>query len=75
MPITKISVKGSVHIPKAVRLRCGLKPGMRVQVVDYGGVLSLIPLLTDAINQAAGMRKGETSLIEALLIERAYEKQ
>ena len=45
MSFSKISAKGWVVIPAELRLRYGLKPGMRVQVVDYGGVVSLIPLL------------------------------
>ncbi len=73
MSFSKISAKGWVVIPAELRVRYGLKPGMRVQVVDYGGVVSLIPLLKDAIKQAAGMLKGEASLTKSLLAEHALE--
>lgn len=75
MTLLKISAKGWVVIPAELRLRYGLKPGMHVQVVDYGGVVSLIPVLQDAINQAAGMLKGKTSLTQALLHEHARENR
>ena len=73
MTLSKISAKGWVVIPAAMRRRYGLKPGMQLQVVDYGGIVSLIPFLKDAMKQAAGMLKGNTSLTKALLDEHAKE--
>jgi AbrB family looped-hinge helix DNA binding protein len=75
MSFSKISTKGWVVIPAEMRRRYGLKPGMRLQVVDYGGVVSLIPLLKDSIKQTAGMLKGKTALTKALLDEHAEEAQ
>jgi AbrB family looped-hinge helix DNA binding protein len=70
----KVSQKGWVVIPAELRRKYGLEPGDEVQVVDYGGVLSLIPVSEDPIEVAAGMLKGNTSLTEALLKERAKDK-
>jgi AbrB family looped-hinge helix DNA binding protein len=70
----KISQKGWVVIPAELRRKYGLEPGDEVQVVDYGGVLSLIPASEDPIEVAAGMLKGDTSLTKALLEERAQDK-
>jgi hypothetical protein len=50
-----------------LRRKYGLKPGALVQVVDYGGVVALVPLLQNPIRGAAGMLKGE-SLTKVLLI-------
>jgi bifunctional DNA-binding transcriptional regulator/antitoxin component of YhaV-PrlF toxin-antitoxin module len=63
-----------VVIPAELRRKYDLRPGARVAVVDYGGVLSLIPALSDPIAEAAGLLKGEDSLTAALLEERAGER-
>lgn len=71
----KISQKGWVVIPAKLREKYNLQPGDEVRVVDYGGVLSLVPILDDPISHASGMLKGETSLVEALLAEHESEAQ
>jgi AbrB family looped-hinge helix DNA binding protein len=38
-----ISSKGWVVIPADLRKKYGLKPGDAVNIVDYGGVLALVP--------------------------------
>jgi AbrB family looped-hinge helix DNA binding protein len=70
----KISQKGWVVIPADLRKKYDLKPGDEVHVVDYGGVLSLIPTFTDPMDVAAGMLKGKTSLTGTLLEEREKER-
>ena len=69
----KISQKGWVVIPARLREKYNLQPGDEVRVVDYGGVLSLVPAQDDPIAHAAGMLKGEPSLVEALLAEHESE--
>ena len=51
-----------------------LRPGTEVAVVDYGGVLALVPAMAKPIRPAAGMLKGETSLTGALMAERRRER-
>lgn len=71
-----ISHKGWVVIPADLRKKYDLHPGRTVQVVDYGGVLALVPAMADPIHQSAGMLADpQDSLTEALLEERAQEKQ
>jgi len=70
-----ISQKGWVVIPAELRKKYDLKPGKTMQVVDYGGVLALVPSMEDPIEEAAGMLKGDTSLTEALLSERQKERE
>lgn len=75
MSIT-ISQKGWVVIPAKLRKKYNLRPGARVQIVDYGGVLSLVPALDDPIRQAAGMLSqppGARPLTQVLLEEHADE--
>ncbi len=68
-----VSTKGWVVIPAALRRKYGLKPGTKVKIVDYGGVLALVPLFEDPIQEAMGMLAGDPSLTDALLAERKLE--
>lgn len=71
----KISEKGWVVIPAELRRKYALKPGTTVQIVDYGGVLALVPTVDDPVRKAAGMLKGTKSLTRALLAERRMERR
>ena len=68
-----ISQKGWVVIPAELRKKYHLTPGTEVIVVDYGGVLSIIPAMRDPIKQGRGLLKDLPSLTEDLLKERAEE--
>jgi len=70
-----VSEKGWVVIPAELRRKHNLHPGTEVQVVDYGGVLALVPRLDDPVRQAAGMLKGRKSLTRALLTEHRAERR
>lgn len=73
MPVI-VSQKGWVVIPADLRKKYNLRPGAEVSVVDYGGVLALVPSMTRPVRQAAGMLKGRTSLTRALLAEHRRER-
>ena len=75
MTVVTVSQKGWVVIPAVLRKKYGLEPGARVRVVDYGGVVAIVPLLKDPVHQAEGMLAGPTSLTKALLAERAKERE
>jgi AbrB family looped-hinge helix DNA binding protein len=64
-----VSEKGWIVIPADLRRKYNLKPGAEVSVIDYGGVLALVPAMDKPVRQAAGMLKGRTSLTRALLGE------
>ena len=66
-----ISNKGWVVIPAELRKKYNLLPGTQVVIVDYGGVLSIVPALKNPIKQGRGMLKGLPSLTQDLLKERA----
>ena len=68
-----ISSKGWVVIPAELRRKYNLTPGVKVQVVDYGGVLALLPVAESPIEEAAGLLEGDTSLTASLLDEHARE--
>jgi len=73
MTLLTVSSKGWVVIPAELRRKYGLKPGVQLRAVDYGGVLALLPALDDPVEQAAGMLRGEPSLTQSLLKEHALE--
>jgi AbrB family looped-hinge helix DNA binding protein len=73
MPVT-VSEKGWIVIPADLRRKYNLHPGTEVSVVDYGGVLSLVPAMAKPVEQAAGMLRGRTSLTRALLTEHRRER-
>jgi AbrB family looped-hinge helix DNA binding protein len=73
MAVATVSSKGWVVIPADLRKKYGLESGKQVMVVDYGGVLALVPALDDPIAQAQGLLAGGPSLTGALLRDRAGE--
>ncbi len=68
-----VSQKGWVVIPAELRKKYGIKPGSKLQFVDYGGVMSLIPGFEDPVHEGAGMLKGGPSLTEAIVEEHRKE--
>ena len=73
MATATVSGKGWVVIPQEIRRRYGLKKGDRVHIVDYGGVVAIVPASGDPIAEGFGMLKGAPSLSEGLLEERRWE--
>lgn len=70
----KVSTKGWVVIPAALRKRYHLDPGTEVQIVDYGEVLAIVPVKENPIEASAGMLTGEgKSLTQALLDDHNQE--
>jgi AbrB family looped-hinge helix DNA binding protein len=61
-----VSKKGQIVIPRDVRERHGIKPGDRVQIVDFGGTISLVPIPDDPIAAGLGLLKGGPSWAEML---------
>ena len=74
MHTATVSAKGWVVIPKSIREKHGLKKGSRVQVVDYGGIVAIVPLPEDPVEALHGMLQGGPSLTEDLLAERERDR-
>ena len=75
MPTLTVSSKGWVVIPAAYRARYRVHPGSRVEIVDYGGGMSLVPVLASPLSDAQGLLKRRRPLTGALLKERARERK
>ena len=69
----KISSKGWLVIPADLRRKYHLRPGTKVTVVDYGGVLSLVPIADDAISASAGTLSSPTSLTASVVKQHQQE--
>ena len=69
-----LSTKGRVIIPYELRKRYGLKKGDKLNFIDYGRVISIVPASKNPIRSAEGMLKGDTSLADALLESRKQDK-
>jgi AbrB family looped-hinge helix DNA binding protein len=69
----KLSQKGWVVIPAPLREKYGLKPGAKLQVVDYGGVLAIVPAFKNPVKAGAGILKGDPSLTQVIVEEHRQE--
>lgn len=75
MQTMRVSSKGWVVIPKDLRRKYRLEPGTRVAVVDYAGILSIVPISRDPISTLRGMLRGGRSLTEAIVEEHRLERE
>ncbi len=75
MTTSTLSEKGWIVIPQELRKRYRLKKGDRVHVIDYGGVISIVPASKAPIKNTLGMLKGDTSLVKALQKSRRQDEE
>ena len=75
MNTSTLSEKGWIVIPQELRERYGLKKGDRVHVIDYGGVISIVPASEAPIKNSLGMLKGRKSLVKELMKSRRQDAQ
>jgi len=75
MATVRVSAKGWVVIPAELRRKYQIEAGAEVTIVDYGGVLTLVPKMRDPVVDARGTLKGGGSLTRELLRGRARDKR
>ncbi len=68
-----VSQKGQLVIPAAVRKRYRIVPGSRVEILDTGQEIVLVPVPKDAFRASRGMLKGYS--VKAFLNWRRQERQ
>ena len=73
--VLTISNKGWVVIPAEMRKKYNLIPGSEVMIVDYGGVLALVPAFKNPVEKGYGLLKGGASLTDTLKKDRGLEKK
>jgi AbrB family looped-hinge helix DNA binding protein len=74
MTIHSISSKGWVVIPADLRKKYHLYPGDEVKIIDFGGVMVIVPVKPDAVKTGAGMLKSGKALTQILLDEHRNEQ-
>jgi AbrB family looped-hinge helix DNA binding protein len=70
MAFVKMLAKGQVVIPAEIRKRCRIAPGDKLQLMEYNGIIYLIPPVDDPIKAACGLLPEAPSLSAQLLRER-----
>lgn len=70
MSAVKILSKGQIVIPAEIRKKFNIKPGLVLQIFEYGGIIYLIPPVEDPIRAACGLLPIKPSLAAKLLADR-----
>jgi AbrB family looped-hinge helix DNA binding protein len=65
--------KGQIVIPAGLRKKYRIEPGTEMQIMEYGGIIYLIPPVDDPVRAACGALPAEPSLAERLLHDRKDE--
>jgi len=73
MSTVKALAKGQVVIPAEIRKKYHIEPGTEMQIMEYGGIIYLIPPVEDPIKAACGILPSQPSLSEKLIKERKKE--
>jgi AbrB family looped-hinge helix DNA binding protein len=68
-----VSAKGWVVLPQEIRRKYGLKKGDKVHVIDFGGLVSIVPVAKEPVLVGRGFLKGGPSLTQGLLEDRQEE--
>lgn len=72
----RLSSKGQIVLPAAIRKKYGAAPGAEWVLVDMGDHVALVPRSKDPISEAYGMFRGEddASVVDEFLCERRREE-
>ncbi|MCD6295762.1 MAG: AbrB/MazE/SpoVT family DNA-binding domain-containing protein [Deltaproteobacteria bacterium] len=70
MATVKTLSKGQIVIPVDIRKRYRIEPGSELQIMEYGGIIYLIPPVEDPIKDACGFLPPKHSLSKKLLEDR-----
>ncbi|MDP2755341.1 MAG: AbrB/MazE/SpoVT family DNA-binding domain-containing protein [Nitrospirota bacterium] len=73
MATVKTLSKGQIVIPAEIRKRYRIERGTEIQIMEYGGIIYLIPPVADPIKAACGILPSKPSLSERLIKERKSE--
>jgi AbrB family looped-hinge helix DNA binding protein len=73
MATVKTLSKGQIVIPAEMRRKYHIAPGTKMQIMEYGGILYLIPPVDNPIKAACGLLSSKPSLATQLLKQRKSE--
>jgi len=75
MALGTVSSRGQLVIPRKLRDKYGIKPGTKVEWIETGQGLMLIPIGDDPVRDSRGMLKGTKVSTKSLLEEREKDKK
>jgi AbrB family looped-hinge helix DNA binding protein len=75
MATVKTLAKGQVVIPAGLRKKFGIEPGTEMQIMEYGGIIYLIPPVDDPVRAACGALPAKPSLGGRLLLDRKKDSR
>ena len=67
MATVKTLSKGQIVIPAEIRKKHHIEPGTEMQIMEYGGIVYLIPPVNDPVKAACGILPARPSLAGHLL--------
>jgi len=67
--------KGQIVIPAGLRKKFHIEPGTEMQIMEYGGIICLIPPGDEPVRAACGALPGEPSLGDRLLLDRKKDSR
>lgn len=70
-----VTAKGQIVIPSKLRHKLGIEKGTRVYLYEQNGEIVVRPVTDDYIRSLAGITKTGGKLLEALLEEKAKERE
>jgi AbrB family looped-hinge helix DNA binding protein len=73
MQTVKVLGKGQVVIPAPIRRKYQIRTGTEIQILEYGGLIYLIPPSENPVNSALGCLPKTPSLSEELLKDRGWD--
>jgi AbrB family looped-hinge helix DNA binding protein len=73
MTTVKTLSKGQIVIPAEMRKRYHIKPGTELQIMEYGGMIYIIPPDENPLKTATGLLPSKPSLSALLVRERKAE--
>jgi len=62
--------RGQIVIPAGLRKKFRIEPGTEMQIMEYDGIICLIPPMDDPVRAACGALPAEPSLGDRLLLDR-----
>ena len=75
MSTVRTLAKGQIVIPAEMRKKYHIEPGTEMQIMEYGGIIYLIPPVDDPVRAACGALPAEPSLGDRLLRDRKKDSR
>jgi len=75
METASVTSKGQLVVPARLRRRYGIKPGTKIRFIERPDGILFQPVTSEYIRSVCGMLSSDTPVTEALLKERARDRE